>query len=469
MAVEKKVFSGKWREYERTYSRFCDRADGKAGVLIGEKSGGCLPIGTELRCGIGVTPVYGSNGGEIAVNGAVDRVYTLAKKRETDSEAKFRFGYTAENGYFEYDESTGAFVKKVSFSGRAGVATVYSDYGTAWTFFAHGNGIDRYSSVGGVERVFTGNALPVARCFKGRVFCAVAPRTLLYHKPYAPLYWNGNTDDGGKAELPVDKGSIVDLIEVSGALYALFEYGIVRLSFSGAARDFAVEELSYGGGRIFGGSAVTVGVGGERAYFLAESGLYSFDGNTVKEIACRADILPLAGNGQVCSGAVCDGLYYLAYTDEDGVRRGLAVDGQTGEWCSCAAFEGVNSWNGRTFAVTDGVVCELSRGTGEGVFTVPSCDFGDGRKKTLQSLTLKGEGQVTVRVKSGFRTRTADFTLTSGVATAKIGLLGKAFTMELLLSRGASIKELSVRYAVLQSAGVSQPFFKRRKNGGDGK
>lgn len=90
-----------------------------------------------------------------------------------------------------------------------------------------------------------------------------------------PTNWNVSLDEAGFIDLLDERGRLLKVVSFHDYVYIFREYGISRLSAIGEQTSFSVTHLYNTSGRIY---AKTVAVSGDRILFLAEDGLYSFDG-----------------------------------------------------------------------------------------------------------------------------------------------------------------------------------------------
>lgn len=101
-----------------------------------------------------------------------------------------------------------------------------------------------------------------------------------------PTNWNVSLDEAGFIDLLDERGRLLKVVSFHDYVYIFREYGISRLSAIGEQTSFSVTHLYNTSGKIY---PKTVAVSGDRIFFLAEDGLYSFDGvNTspiLKELA----------------------------------------------------------------------------------------------------------------------------------------------------------------------------------------
>lgn len=139
-----------------------------------------------------------------------------------------------------------------------------------------------------------------------------------------PTNWNVNSEDGGYIELADDGGAVIKVVSFLNYVYIFREYGIVRLTATASQSDFSTYRLFTTSGRIYGN---TVTVCGDKIIFLAEDGLYCFDGVETVRVLPELDQLKIAYK-QYAKATYHNGCYYLAarVNYDDGERMGSEVD-----------------------------------------------------------------------------------------------------------------------------------------------
>lgn len=168
-----------------------------------------------------------------------------------------------------------------------------------------------------------------------RMFATVGGRrnAVWFSDDLDPTNWNPDPEEGGFVELEGEGGRLNRVVSFGGYVYVFRDYGIARISALGAQSDFSVSGLFVSSGRIY---ADTVAVCGDRILFLAEDGLYAFDGVSTGRIARHLDGLLAGGNPIGCYSA---GKYYLSACSRESVdgRNDMlwVVDPRTKEVTVC--------------------------------------------------------------------------------------------------------------------------------------
>ena len=449
--VHKKALKTAVREYEKTFNGFSIGA-GKKEFLQGRAtSENCDCTGGIMRVGIGVRAVSGVLGDSIPLplNLPAPQAFFTRRVKGADGTYLKTYALLSENGtVYEYNESNNAWTKSFSFNERMTAVTAFDDNREFVQLFAGNSGVYQSSGTGVIKTGLT-QASTVACFYKSRVFCAIKPFSIAYSAPFKPSDFAESIHDGGQVCLPQEKGEIVALVPFLGKICILYARGIVFLTLAGTAREFAVEEVEYQGGEIVGASAGVVSVGGEKLFFLASDGVYCFDGNTVQRTCKNIDVLPNWGI-QVCNHAEFDGKYFTVFYDRNGVKRGLIVDGESGDGYYAFAPEGVGNLDGEAVCSVGGFLQNLCVGgdlpaNEKAVFECIT-DFSVSGLKTLKTLTFFGEGSFEICVESVRGMQTDELVFVDGVARFKTGLRGEIFTIRVMLKKGAVLRGVRAKW-----------------------
>lgn len=285
-----------------------------------------------------------------------------------------------------------------------------------------------------------------------RLFVTVKDGNAVYFSDdLDPTNWSMDLSAGGFIELADELGRLNRVVSYLNYVYIFRDYGISRMVAYADQTEFSVSNLFVSSGRIY---PETVAVCGDRVLFLAEDGLYAFDGlSTYKAVkgldrlfaggAPAADYYGgnyrlaarIRGEGTVgCERGeyINNGLVvYAPGTGAVSVTRGVDVRGFVGGDCIAA---------GRIFRLT-------KNGCGtEGPlpkrWRVPFTDLGSPEKvKELAELYVYTEGAVTITAYSERGERSRRFT-GAGVKRMRVGLTGRKF---------------GVRFEAEESARISRP------------
>lgn len=286
-----------------------------------------------------------------------------------------------------------------------------------------------------------------AVCFmQNRVFLGEKPCKLLYSNPEFPWDFTQSYDEGGYVYLPLNKGNIVDMVAYGEWLYVFFQYGIVRVKPDGLARNFQVEEISYSGGEIFGG---TVGLCGNWVFFLSKYGVCRFDGRNVEYFGKQYGVIPVSGG--VCARATVGEYYVVKYRDEMFGDRTFALraDGKDGYFLS--NYVGMNMCNNLPLCSIDGSLAIL-RPEGwlpmgeEAAFDSGFLTLDGAGRKHVKSVTLYGEGCIVLSVICGEDEKSFDVEDMPQKCKLDVGMRGEDFRLKFVLGEGAKVRRVVLEY-----------------------
>ncbi len=140
-----------------------------------------------------------------------------------------------------------------------------------------------------------------------------------------PTNWTLSLDEAGFIELIDDRGALLKVVSFSDYIYIFREYGISRLSAYANQTTFSVSNLFVSSGKIYANS---VCVCGDKILFLAEDGLYRFDGLDTTKILNNISNSITAQDNNCISSCYQNGSYYLAckynFLDEEESTNSIA-------------------------------------------------------------------------------------------------------------------------------------------------
>ncbi len=460
MRVEKRVFVSKSKVKMVKFDEFSAiryrQGKRKSGVLYAEKSANCNCFDGRLKTGLGIGVCLDETGRNVvAPLGVVAEQFFLWRGKNNDgADAESLCFMTSDGKFYFRDEESGVFLRRgdlgegarlyeaLDFSRNPhllsiGKSGVYSfDRNLGW----------QGSSIVGLDN-------PVCGCVcGGRVFVGAKPYTLIYSAPFEPKGFENTIDESGRLYFSSERGEIIDFAVFENDLYVFFEYGIMRLGISGAAREFKPTNVEYNGGRIFENS---IGVSGGALYFLTENGIKCFDGNAVKEAFADMEIRPKK-EAQRCAFARFGDGFLLKFIDEADIERiaVLACDGESGYFAfENVKIDGLSFVDGKTYCQNgDDVYWISERGDlpqGEKYSFLATVDFGVSGRKTLKTLKIEGDGKFLLTVKSEFGEKRLEMDLTNGCDCVKVGLRGERFSFGFSLEKGASIEKIEAEIEYL--------------------
>ena len=124
-----------------------------------------------------------------------------------------------------------------------------------------------------------------------------------------PTNWSISLDEAGFIDLIDERGALLKVVSFFDYLYVFREYGISRITAYGNQHNFSVSNLYVSSGKIYENS---VCVCGDKIIFLAEDGLYKFDGvDTIKILDNISNNLTKQTSSNI-SSCYYNGKYYLS-------------------------------------------------------------------------------------------------------------------------------------------------------------
>lgn len=141
-----------------------------------------------------------------------------------------------------------------------------------------------------------------------RIYGAVNGREnqVWFSDDFNPENWNVSSTEAGFISFADECGDIIKVISFLNYLYIFREHGIFRLTAYGDQSEYSLKKVFTDTGRIF---KDTISPCGDRIIFLAEEGLFSFDGYNVARIAREMTGIIFPNNAV---GACSESKYYLA-------------------------------------------------------------------------------------------------------------------------------------------------------------
>lgn len=432
----------------------------KDGVLSADECRNCDCRGGVLRGGVGLDTFVSDKGNEIKLAAALAQPKRFFKTAVQDNYGVWTgvIGYvTEENVVYVYDEGASAWEKQGAFSLPVFPVTAIDSDCVPQTLFVGENGVFLWRDGKGMLATEITEPVVAACFFRGRLFVAIAPFTVRYSAPYAPTDFADSLDDGGSIVFYSDKGNIVAFAPLKNALCIFYERGIAVIEYAASGSGFVRKDVAYGGGRIFGRSVGVCAVGGEKAVFLADDGLYVFDGNRVKRTCENIGIFPKRDT-RVCDYAQIDGRYVLTYTDERDGLKTVVLDVESGEGCFAFVPTGLGGGDGVALCAYGNKVRRLCLGGDlpdgeERIFTAHGVEFGNVGVKTLKTLAFTGDGEFTMTVKNGKKEKNFAVVLKNGRACVRVDMRGRAFDLAFVLQKGAAVRSVAADVEILQSVG----------------
>lgn len=184
-----------------------------------------------------------------------------------------------------------------------------------------------------------------------RLFAVVGgeQNSLWFSDDLDPTNWDLSLDNAGFIEMVDERGRMLKVISFLDYVYIFREFGISRVSAYADQESFAASQLFVSSGRIAGN---TICVCGDRIVFLAEDGLYVFDGVSARPVLPNLKALLKNVDKGGASAAYINGKYYLA----------CALDYKDGAATGCEGFASGHANNTVLELDVRTLLCNLHRG-----------------------------------------------------------------------------------------------------------
>ena len=279
-----------------------------------------------------------------------------------------------------------------------------------------------------------------------------------------PTNWDASLSGGGFIQLIDERGALNRVVSYLGYVYVFRDYGISRISAYGAQTDFAVSNLFVSSGKIFPGSVCLCG---DRIIFLAEDGLYAFDGASTHKILPMLD--GLFASGESCCCTYASGKYYLAFKRaDDGEFVGeesstslnnalLVYTVASGEYALSRGMDitSLCKIDEQVFAVTaqgeTGIVTANGKNMGATLkkkWSIPKTDLGDVSNKRVREITLFSQSDCQIILKNDKTTKTVFVKGKAEVQKKRVNFSGKRIGLDIVCeSENACVSRLSLTFS----------------------
>ncbi|MBQ4269314.1 MAG: hypothetical protein IJB97_06680, partial [Clostridia bacterium] len=257
-----------------------------------------------------------------------------------------------------------------------------------------------------------------------------------------PTVFADSANESGWFDLTENGGYVVALMEHADELYVFRDFSVLRLLARGKASEFQVETLPYHGGAIYGESVASCG---EKVFFVAKDGLWTFDGAAFKKLRVGERICPHATAPNFRAAYAC-GKYILQYVDEKGENKSLVIAGD-GESAYFAFFRPALSGSygyGLSYRY-DTIRYATQNGklpSGEKYYFKTQCSLGAAGRKTLKTLTFYGSGTVDISVSNGEREDKFSLDFSQGAQTVRLDMKGDKFSLTFELGEQSSVQQV---------------------------
>ena len=441
ICVEKEPFRFKTQTVWKKYAAFqLAQTPEKNDVLYLDASQNCDLSDGCARVGVGVESLSLANGRGVIYDWDLSAPTAFFYCGE-----KFAF-LSDENKLYLYDESIREFQLLYAFNGEMKAIEAQDKNGVFHLYFCGKDGVFSYDVKNGVVRVLESACVPVACACQGRIFTA-STNAIVYSAPFSTADFEESIDGAGKIVLPAETGEILDLVASGDAVFAFCQYGIWKLTVSGSARDFRLEQTAFSCKDVIKGSAcVGNGVSGEKVFFFTQHGVYKLDKTGVERV-CKNLTFDMKRVGQVCEHAYLDGKVIYNYRAKDNSVRNVVIDVESEEGYHAFTAEGLSNVRGQAVALIDSIVYVIEPDRSLPThrlaeLVVEHCDFSLSGVKTLKRLRVYGEGKITLTLSNGRKTKTFDLQTVNGVADIEVRMRGEVFRLRFVLGNKARLNGL---------------------------
>lgn len=142
-----------------------------------------------------------------------------------------------------------------------------------------------------------------------RLFAAVnsEPNQVWFSDDLDITNWSISLNEAGFIQMNDDRGMINKVVSLNDYVYVFREFGISRITAYGDQSQFNVTQIYFSGNRIYENTVVACG---NKVFFMAQDGVYYFDGINVTKIRLNLDGILSPNLKSV--GNYHNGKYYLS-------------------------------------------------------------------------------------------------------------------------------------------------------------
>jgi len=247
----------------------------------------------------------------VPINGnEVRRMWSFTWEDNNANVLKYYLFYFNENHQINYENMFWTRPIRISFDTEytsTPVGLSYRINGYDYMIFSTQDG-DVYVFGAGYDKYLEGAPKLISCCtHDDRLYALTskARHSLVYSTNLNIMEWKDDTTQ--HLEFSDERGNLTKVMSFNDYLYVFREFGITRVSTYSTSGEFSIRHMFQSTSYIHTGSIAS---NGEDVYFLTTEGFYSFDGNSVKEVAldCFSQIEDLSK----CSAECFENKYYLA-------------------------------------------------------------------------------------------------------------------------------------------------------------
>ena len=446
----KKAMTAKSRVKQVVYDKFSTYAQDHGGKTLGAVDAiNCTTADGTIKAGFGIEVYMTPNDEEFPYNAQEPKAYINKYNASLGCEMMTVLTFEGPAYYLDEDDLSVTYYRHY-LSPMEDYSVTFEDgrkllviVGREGMYYCYDNKEEKIS----LKKILAGTVC------QGRVFVLSQDGKLYYSAPYNYLDFSETVDDGGVITLNDVQGGTKGIITLHDSVYIFCGYGILRVEIAGAARDFKIAQIPYGGKQIIEASMEAFG---DKILFLAEDGCWLCDGKRSWRAYEKLGI-KINPYSREIGRAVSGGKMIFRYQDTGGVDRTAVLypDGEYGYVCTC--FKGIGYWYNKLLCLYDNRFYEVKEDTvmpssESRYFDTMDLDFGVQGKKTLKALHFEGVRSLAVDVYvDGVRKIEKAFArFENGQAHLKIDLRGEKFALRFWVMTGSEIRNMTADLEYLE-------------------
>lgn len=279
--------------------------------------------------------------------------------------------------------------------------------------------------------------------------------SLWFSDDFDPTDFYVSLDEAGFIDFQDGRGRLLKAVSFNNYVYVFRNYGISRVYAYGDQKEFSVQGLYLGSGRIYKNAIVECG---NRIIYLAEDGFYSFDGLYSSRIITSLDKYLSGVDNDDAVGRYYNGKLYMALNmrlDKKISRVLVVYDGKSGgvyvskglrvrDVCTVAA----NGFSALVFVCDNtpklGTLTNSARAFNrplKKLWRSNFTDFGIASEKFLDKITLYASKNITLTVKSDEGSVRTAIRGGNRLQSVSVGLRGTAFSVEIKAETPSTVVE----------------------------
>ena len=411
-------------------------------ALEATESENCRCVNGKIHSGLGVFGVINSAGSTVPCEYEVKKILPVAF--EMNGRAGQAAALVDSNGEIRvYSEGVNAFVSNVQVAdGNVAICSYPGENGDGGVFVAAENGVFQ-TNLFSETYCINHNASNAGVChFKERVFFSCG-QGVRYSNAGDYTDFQESAYGGGYISVGDGHGKVYQLLACDDAVLLFKERSVFKLYAAGAADQFRVERLPYGGESIAAGSAAKCG---KYVVFTASNGdVYRLDGVRFEKIA---------------EGVPYDFCQNFAETASDGERyfrkgtfQTLVMEMDGSSYLSFS-LQGLSDYDGMAVGVYDGFLVAYSPSSSlpSGViasFFVKDLPLKDHAEKVVTKVTLFGSGRVGCRLDSERRSVEKVAFLNKNGTSFEMQQRGSRFDLKLTFGSRTVVEKIAVEFVRL--------------------